>query len=392
MPQKSVRIRLYPNEEQRQTLRRWMGVARWTYNQCLEAVNSKLAKRTKKDLRDYCINSSTLKERGFDWVMEVPYDIRDQAMNDLLKAYKTCFSKGEQFRMRFRSKKNSQQSIVIRPRDWARKRGEYAFLSKIKSTEVIPDDLRYESRIVMDRLGHFYLCIPKPLDMRCENQAPGESSVIALDPGVRTFQTCYDPSGKAFEWGKGDISRIYRLCHAYDKLQSKWSQKDVRHRQRYRMKRAGLRIQYKIRNLIGDVHKKMVNWLCCNYNVILLPSFETSQMLRKGQRRIRSKAARAMATWAHYRFKQRLLHKAREFPWCTPIICDEHYTSKTCGRCGHINNKLGGSKTFICPKCDFTLDRDINGARNILIRYLTLHCNTSGLLGDHVGSCPLPSQ
>ena len=37
--------------------------------------------------------------------------------------------------------------------------------------------------------------------------------MISLDPGVRTFMTGYDPSG-----------RIYRLCHAYDKLQSKRDQ------------------------------------------------------------------------------------------------------------------------------------------------------------------------
>jgi len=42
-----------------------------------------------------------------------------------------------------------------------------------------------------------------------------------LDPGVRTFTTGYDPSGQAIEWGKGDIGKIYRLCHAHDKIQSK---------------------------------------------------------------------------------------------------------------------------------------------------------------------------
>ena len=31
----------------------------------------------------------------------------------------------------------------------------------------------------------------------------------------------------------------------------------------------------------------------------------------------------------------------------------------------------GGSKVFCCPECKTELDRDINGARNILLRYLT---------------------
>ena len=65
-------------------------------------------------------------------------------------------------------------------------------------------------------------------------------------------------------------------------------------------------------------------------------------MVRRGQRRIDSKTARAMCTWSHYRFQQHLIHKAREYPWCRVVICTEEYTSKTCGFCGYIHKKLGG--------------------------------------------------
>jgi len=69
-----------------------------------------------------------------------------------------------------------------------------------------------------------------PLEVRDEKQVPNvsriEEGIISLDPEFRTFATTYSPSGLAAEWGKGDIRRIYRLCCAVDKLQSKWSQKD----------------------------------------------------------------------------------------------------------------------------------------------------------------------
>lgn len=398
--QKARRIRLYPNSQQRQILRRWLGTARWTYNECLKVLNNKSVAWSKKALRDHCLNKQGLEDKGLAWVLETPYDVRNQAMEDLLKAFAACFAKGERFQVKPRSKKDPQQSVVIESKHWGRKRGAYSFLKEIKASESLPEKLGYDSRLLVTRLGHFYLCIPQPLDVRRETQAPVYSSreelsgagVVALDPGVRTFQTCYDPSGLVAEWGVNDMSRIYRLCHAYDKLQSKWSHKDVRHAKRYRLKKAGWRIQLKIRNLVSDIHKKMVSWLCHNYRVVLLPSFETSKMVRKGQRRIAGKTARAMANWAHYRFKEHLLHKAREFPWCKVIVCDEHYTSKTCGQCGHIHDALGGAKQFRCPACGFTLDRDINGARNVLIRYLSLHCDTSDLSPGRVGTYPLPSQ
>ncbi|RHZ77223.1 hypothetical protein Glove_184g52 [Diversispora epigaea] len=201
--------------------------------------------------------------------------------------------------------------------------------------------------------GSQFRWLPKPLEIRTETQEKEGSGVIALDPGVRTFMSGYDPSGIAIVWGKNDIGRIYRLSYKYDKLQSKLLEKKTS--------------VY----VIDDCHHKLSKWLCKNYRVILLPEFCTQGMIRHGQRRIRSKTARAMCTWSHYRFRQHLINKAREHPWCQIVVCTEEYTSKTCGFCGYIHEKLGGSKEFCCPQCKTKIDRDINGARNILLKYLT---------------------
>ena len=56
---------------------------------------------------------------------------------------------------------------------------------------------------------------------------------------------------------------------------------------------------------------------------------------------------------------------------CQLIVCDEAYTSKTCGACGTLYQKLGSNKTFKCAACGYEADRDISAARNILLRYLT---------------------
>ena len=63
------------------------------------------------------------------------------------------------------------------------------------------------------------------------------------------------------------------------------------------------------------------------------------------------------------------------------IECYEDYTSKTCGQCGALNEKLAGKKVFDCPQedCDYKAGRDTSAARNILLRYLTLFCPVSGL-------------
>jgi hypothetical protein len=127
-----------------------------------------------------------------------------------------------------------------------------------------------------------------PLEARSESQAPvfnekqksKGAGVIVIDSGVRILNTCFDPSVSTTEWGVGDKGRLGRLCHAYYDLQGRWSQKQVKHCKRYQMKKAGFRIQLKIRNLVGELHKKMLKWLCSNYRLILLPSFGTKRMVR----------------------------------------------------------------------------------------------------------------
>ena len=107
--------------------------------------------------------------------------------------------------------------------------------------------------------------------------------------------------------------------------------------------------------MVGDCHRKLAKWLCENYRVILLPEFPTKAMVDCKQRRINSKTARAICTWSHFRFRQHLVHKAREFPWCDVVVCTEEYTSKTCSKCGWLHTTLGGSKVFRCSGCNPSL-------------------------------------
>lgn len=377
-PQKAYKYRVFPTREQTQVLLNWLGTVRWTYNHCVQAVKDKSCKVNNKELRAAWLNEDVLKAKNAEWALQTPYDVRDEAMRDLVKAVATNrAAKRERFDLKFRSRKDETQSLVVHSKHWQHKRGVFAAVfgsTVLRAHQPLPDVLPYDSRLIRTRLGKWYMCIPQPLAVRSENQAPLSEGVIALDPGVRTFATGYSPTHGVVEWGQGDISRIYRLCHVMDKLQAKWSQRDVRHRKRYRLQKAARRLRERVRNLVDEAHKKLAKWLCDNFRVVLLPAFATSAMIRRGQRRIGSKTARAMATWAHYRFRQRLLSKSRESPWCRVIICDEAYTSKTCTACGVVHVKLGGAKVFKCPTCHFQIDRDENGARNILLRYLTLRC------------------
>ena len=91
------------------------------------------------------------------------------------------------------------------------------------------------------------------------------------------------------------------------------------------------------------------------------PSFESQEIVSINKNK---KVRRDLLSLRHYQFKQKLLTRSKGV-----VICKEHYTSKTCGSCGYLNN-VGSSKIYNCKICNLTIDRDINGARNILLKNL----------------------
>ena len=67
-----------------------------------------------------------------------------------------------------------------------------------------------------------------------------------------------------------------------------------------------------------------------------------------------------------YKFKERLKHRCDLVNTKLHIV-DESFTSKTCTRCGSLNN-VGSSEVYECRVCELVIDRDVNGARNIFIK------------------------
>lgn len=377
---KAIKVRLMPNTEERLLLNQWLNMARWTYNKCVEFSKQRDNKVTLKNLRAAFINNSVLP----DWAIDkAPYEVRDAAMRDFVKARKICLQKYKtskhKFSMKYRSKKDFNQSFEVRHRDWGNKRGAYAWLKKIVCSEKsleheLPKKIDMACRFVKNKLGHWYISIPI-IGQINENQVQsGQHTIVSIDPGVRTFATCYDTGGRCFHWGEQATDRIFRLCYRIDKLIALRKSVHHKHRTIRNMKRRELRLRLKIRHMVADMHRHLAKWLCENYRRILLPKFEVQSMIKRGNRKLSSKTVRRMCTLSHYKFRQILMNKTREYPHTKVILVDEPYTSKTCGQCGQLNNKLGGRKVFVCDSCGYKADRDVNGARNILIRYLTLTC------------------
>ncbi|NMG09899.1 transposase [Brasilonema sp. UFV-L1] len=345
-------MRIYPETELHKTWKQWLAACRYCYNQAISAQRNSSTRISKLKLRNLVMQSNLP-----EWVKKTPCHIRQNAIFDAHLAYSASRE------AKFRSIRDIQQCIKFNNSNFTKGKW-YSQITKnlnYTTSEPIPVNCEYGTQLVYRR-GKWFAIFPEVMQIStsvCDK-------VIALDPGVRTFLTGYD-GDKVIEIGCNDMGRITRLCQYLDNLMSRSSK--VNAKRRRAMKRAANSMRERIQNLINEVHKKAAHYLTSNYRIIFLPTFESSQMVAKAKRKIRSKTVRSMLCWAHYRFKLTLKHQALK-RGCIVIDVSEAHTSKTCGVCGHRHAKLGGNKVHKCPNCGVQVPRDANGARNILLRAL----------------------
>lgn len=405
-PVRTRTIRVYPNKEDKQLLKKYFGVHRWVYNygvpfarkymngdrEALDMVNKyisdsertiengKQIRISKKDAVRKILRKYKDEIVNKKWIGEVPECIRDTAVSDLVNAI--FATKAAEFEVRnsgekrkgafmsFRTKKSKQQLFSFPKRELSERKGGkiVSLVNRFRKNEKLPIATS-EVKMTMDRLGKFSMIFPLEVEIKQESEGPSlnNHSVCVLDPGDRTFQTIYDVDGKVIHWGVSDKKKLQYLMKQQDNIQQKISNK----RATWGLRKAYFRYIEHIKNKIKEIHRKLVLFLCKNYRVVIIGDMSTQSCInnKKGNRKINNSIARTLQQWSHYTFRQKLKSKAEIYPWCTIIEQNEAMTSKTCGKCGKYNN-VGSSKYYSCS-CGFSIDRDLNGARNILLRYLS---------------------
>jgi len=376
---KAKHIRIYPTKSQKETLNKWFGCSRYIYNQCVKLVSEKKCDNKIDCLRNKIINEETNIYKDIKWLKEYHYDLKDEAIRNYLFNVKSNIAKGNNFEISFKKKGEGNESISLLAKHWNKNNFFKDILNNnnLKSSEPIPKIL-YTCRLIKTRTNKYFLCIPEPLKEEQQHQV---NKSIFIDPGEYQILTGFDPDGHIITFGKKDISQIARLQHYYRKLQSRITKE--KGKKRKRMKIALLRINERIYNLVEEMHKKITNFLVKNYNNIHIPKLNFHNF-----KKMNKKHKLRFASLRHCSLVDRIINKTREYPKTKVFIETEEYTSKTCTRCGHIDNSLGCKKEYKCSKCDLNISRDTNGARNIMLKCLHKYFKRAFIRdGDTVVAC-----
>jgi IS605 OrfB family transposase len=350
------------NSHIRKTLREWIGTARYVYNKGLEAIQKRDHSGNFYQLRDQLVTSKVInKSTGEkvtnpevkEWELETPKNIRAEALHDLSKNLinnkkRTKEGKINHFKLKYRSKKKpcsigiNKEALKIKGREI------YLFKRVLKlpvmsgkrtikkwfSNGQLEKVWNYQTDVRLHYDGvNFFLHFPIYRDAHNPRSVRKEEEMIALDPGLRTFQTGYS-EGEVVKCHVKDPGLVRRLRVKLDNLKSLRARGKI---SKGRYKKSSYLKSNKLKNIVDDLHWQTCNYLTGRYSKILLPHFDSKAMKADSGvvRSVTKSRNRNFDTYKHYKFKERLVGKCLE-RGCQIYLVNESYTSKTCGHCGNI--------------------------------------------------------
>lgn len=391
-----MKVRFFPSPIQKTFIQKALGASRKLYNEAVECINKEyeaqkdIAKRKYSSFFDLrkkvVISNADATTPETKWLTEVPFDTRQLAVRAAVNARKTCISQMKSklikhFKLSFKSRKDVNKIAYFDASSLSlSKKGELQLCKTgfLSAQSVLQLSRRGKQDVVHYFKGErsdysivlegdaYYLCLSTTSPREARAVYEGENDcVVAIDPGIRTFMTGYSPSGVLIKTSDTVETFLKTQFTRVDGLAS--SMTGSKGRRLKRMRQRKLKVFKKIKDVVNDMHINVANTIANSYDTILLPEFGTSKMLSEAK--LHSSTKRMMGALSFYRFKERLKRECQK-AGTRLIICTEEFTSKTCTSCGRINEKLGGNKTFTCERCNLCIERDVNGARNILLKYL----------------------
>ncbi len=382
---RSRKVRIPITKCQRSIIFEWFKMCDYTYNKCVLLFNNGEFEGLSK--AEFFGKIFTSKDKG------CPYDMLTdefKKFNSNLKSAKSNLMNGHTKSFMMTNKKQCKGRTVFIAKPGITKNGIYpTILGKIEGFSKIVDikSISSDCMLTYDKLSrNFYLHIPQYYEIK---HISGRDKVVAVDPGEKIFMSFYSPtkSGKIGEDVRINVLRYQSDIKKLQKINQNDKNKEGRkiRNKKHVQERINKKFK-KIHNMVTELHHQTAKYLCSNYERILIPTFETQKMVRKdrkkymgtneeikeqireGSKRIRlgRKVKFVLNMLSHYKFRQHLITKSNEYG-CQVIECTEEYTTKCCGRCGFLSNTCV-NRVKECQKCGYRINRDINGARNILIK------------------------
>ena len=375
---KSFRIRLYPTKDQEQLMWKHIGCCRYIWNYML-ALQQQRYENGEKHLSAFdMINQlKPLKTDGeHGWLYDVASTSLVTTCRDLDKAYKEFFHK-TRGHPKFKSRKRDKPSFPVR---YGYKTyfldDRFVHIERLGRVRYRTDfEFAYGRNIlnflnprISNKNGKWLLTF----GLECENQAPElTNEPLGIDLGVKDLAIAafnaqhmvfhnINKSKRMRDLTKKErhlqrsISRKYEASRKrtgrYEKTNNIMREEDAL--SRVRAKKANIRHNY-----IHQITHTLVSLLPAR---VVMEDLNVQGMMKNRH------LSKAIQEQNFYEFMRQMEYKCawRGIPFGK--VPRFYPSSKTCSACGCIKKDLRLSeRTFVCPECGCTIDRDYNAALNL---------------------------
>lgn len=291
----------------------------------------------------------------YAWLKEIDSRLVLFALDSLDKAFKGFFS-GKARYPKFKSKKDSKQSYSTKTPSYPRlKDSNHILLPKIKSVKFynrgyLPE-VDFKCATVSTDGDHYYCSVMVDIPAK---KVPLATASIGIDLGIKTTITC--SNGKTYSLKRnGRLERRLRRAQRVLSRRRKGSIRRLKARKRVRV------LHRKLSNQRKDFINKTTSSIVSENQVIRMEDLNTKGMMKNHH------LANSLAHSSFGEIKRQLQYKCEWYGRTFEVIDRWFPSSQLCSNCGSRNKEMKNlnKRTFTCPACGYSIDRDMNAAINI---------------------------
>lgn len=369
---RAVKIRLYPNSGQTETINRLLGCSRYVYNALLalkiKEYNENGNNLTLSDLSHH-YHTVLCKDPETPWLKDANTKVIKQTIRHLVTAYDNFFKHKAKF-PRFKSKKDVNK--ITFPIDAISKSNTFdtrhiSLTKPLRNMRFRCSDLSFRrlrdnrgrirsATLTRTKSGKYELSVlidfENPYEFRKFSHT---GHAVGVDLGVKDFAVTSD--GEVFESIHPFKSAERRIRKLHKDLCRKRKGSSNRDKARRRLGKAHERITARREAYLHSI----VNVLLSKNDIIFIEDLNVAGMMKNRH------LAKAIGELGLRKFIDILKAKASLNGKMVVEVSRWFPSSKLCHRCGYVYNGLTLSeRRWGCPVCGSIHDRDRNAAMNIL--------------------------
>ena len=362
--QKAYKFRIYPSDNQEVKLITTLNTCRHLYNDALgerrdQGKFNKLISEWqlfpwgKPEWINYYDQAGELKRNKTDFQKDVYSQVLQNTLKRVERSFKNFFTGAGYPRFQGRNRYNSftfPQSGFKITDDGKLKLSKIGIVKIIQHREI---EGKIKTCTISRDIDQWYVSFSCEMEPEPPLEPTGQS--IGIDVGLKSLVTL--SNGTQIAPPKFLRKSENKLIKSQKSLSHKKKGSNNRNKQRIEV----ARVHRRIRNQREDFNHKLSRQLVNTYDTIVFEDLQIKNMIKNHH------LAKSISDASWYQLIQFTTYKA-EYAGRIVELVNPRNTSKTCSTCGYIQSMPLSQRTYKCPECNNSMDRDHNAAINIKSR------------------------